>query len=45
MRFLRLLESAPRMIERLGWDLVSCKMILLAVMSGRDPVRVRGFLV
>lgn len=42
MRFLRLLEGAFRVIERLYRHLVRGKVIFLAVMRGRDPVSMGG---
>jgi hypothetical protein len=39
MRFLRLFECLRRVIERLLRKLVRGEVILLAVMRGRDPVR------
>ena len=45
MRFLRLLESPLRVIERLYRHLVRREVIFFAVMRGSDKMRVRGELV
>jgi hypothetical protein len=41
VRFLRLLEGAPRLFEGLFRHLMGRKMIFHPVMRGRNPVRVR----
>jgi hypothetical protein len=45
MRFLRLFESKPGVVERLFRKLVSVQVILTAVMRRRNPVSVSGSLV